>query len=671
MRVSKITKGGTLLRKNYLLLLSVLVSIVLTACSAEKTSTEKVEVSKKAQQSFLLYEETDIREDGLSIGDLYVKTNDTDAEKISSGVIDGRYQYDVTNDKILFIDDENSLYEAEIGKEKVKLASDVEYFEINDENDEAITYQNIDFDLYYLGKDRESKKIASTTYNYEVVGKEIYYIDNEGDYKQYNIETRKEATIANDVNEFVLFGENETAYVNNDYMLFYKKLDEESVKISGDEVQTQYIEKVGDQLVYLAKQDETYNLYRNSLDGSDKNKIANDVSFFKIDGKDIYYLTKENNLYVKKINDEDATRIASDVNDFTVSNNYVYYIDQDFVSYFNQKGTDKVEKIASDIQDYFYMSSGEFLYLNLDDELFFGDIKLASDVEGFVVADNQIIYATSEDKLYKVLAADEEPELLMDELDSYSNLTYLNKYIYYNHLDFEDIVGYYYSVLDDGENFYIQFDGDQKMKNPINGYEYQLEYTKSGYHVGDVTIDGSYGTVRKDGDTLTLEGDFTSRPMILTKTTKEEIEQYQSKLEAEAAAESARLAKEKEAEEAAEVKFEAISLMEGYLHGYMSAVNSGDISYMTPYLLESSAFYTSQSDYAMSLYNKGTEVELISYNVRNTEKQSMTKYKVEVEETFNIYNVDGSTDYLTYLAHYDVENVDGVLYISDLEIEWL
>ncbi len=666
------------MKKNYLLLLMLFVVVVLTACSAEKTSTKKEAVSKKAQQSYLFYKETAVNEDGSSIGDLYIQTNDTDAERISSGVIDGRYKYDAKNDKVLFINEENALYEAEVGKEKVKLASDVAYFELNDAN-EAITYQNQDSDLYYLNNEHESEKIASTTYNYKVEGKDIYYVDNEGDYKQYNVETRKEITIANDVNEFVLLGENESVYVNNDYMLFYKKGNEESIKISSDEVNSYYIEKVGDQLLYLARQDDEYNLFVSSLDGSNKNKVASNLSDFKMNGKDIYYLTEERNLYMKKMDEEEATRIASDVNNFTVSDEYVYFIDHDYVSYF-KKGTDEVQKIASEIQDYTYMSSGEFLYLTLENELFLGETKLASDVEGFSVADEQIIYATSDDKLYSRKSG-EEAQLISDELDNYSNVTYLNKYIYYNYLSFEDIVGYYYSVIDENNNFYIQFDGDQKMMNSIENYELQFEFSEYGYNVADVEVNGSYGTLLKDGDTLILDGDFEAGQLIFYKTTKEEMEKYKARIEAEVAAEEARIAKEAEAEaarialeeeaaEAEENEYAIESLMDSYLYGYEYAVNSGDISSMNHYLLGGSSFNTTQSDYAMSLYNKGTGVELISHSVQNIEKQSASNFKVKVEESFMVYNADGSTERLDYIGHYEVEKFAGTFYISDLEIEW-
>ncbi len=116
---------------------------------------------------------------------MFLISKDGKQEKIASDVRDGSYSYINSQDKVLFINQENELYEFENGKEKVKLAKDVANFD-GDYSEDIVTFQNEETDLYIINGESEKEKISSTVSQYELIGEHIYFLDNDGDLSKYN-----------------------------------------------------------------------------------------------------------------------------------------------------------------------------------------------------------------------------------------------------------------------------------------------------------------------------------------------------------------------------------------------------------------------------------------------------------------------------------------------------
>lgn len=100
----------------------------------------------------------------------------------------------------------------------------------------------------------------------------------------------------------------------------------------------------------------------------------------------------------------------------------------------------------------------------------------------------------------------------------------------------------------------------------------------------------------------------------------------------------------------------------------MYAVNTGDTSSMEYYISENSSFYKTQTDYAMSLYEKGTTLDLIDYTVGTPEKIADYTYQVAVDESFSIYTMDGLSKDTSYTSLYEVKNLQGEWYITNMEV---
>lgn len=146
--------------------------LLLAGCNNDGVQGESK--PEKIHQVFLMFEEKYTGEYDVSFGDLFLVSEDGEKEKIASDVRDGSYSYINSQDKVLFINQENELYEFEKGKEKVKIAKDVSHFE-GDYREDLVTFQNSDGDLYIVNGENEEEKISSTVSQYELVGDHIYF----------------------------------------------------------------------------------------------------------------------------------------------------------------------------------------------------------------------------------------------------------------------------------------------------------------------------------------------------------------------------------------------------------------------------------------------------------------------------------------------------------------
>ena len=152
--------------------------------------------------------------------------------------------------------------------------------------------------------------------------------------------------------------------------LYYKPvkdLDEDGIKIDSD-VYAYTVDSAAKVVTY--QKGEEGNLYQYNLKSEEKEKIASDVTSFKVsdDGKQILYINEDDNLYLQVIG-EDKEKLASEVY-------YFEYVTEDFKTVYYSKddtlykqviGEDK-EKIASDVYQILKIyDTGEVYYTTCED----------------------------------------------------------------------------------------------------------------------------------------------------------------------------------------------------------------------------------------------------------------------------------------------------------------
>lgn len=80
-------------------------------------------------------------------------------------------------------------------------------------DEDIVTFQNPEGDLYIIVDENEKDKIASRVTRYELIGSHIYYLNDDGDFQMYNIKDKQETGIASDVFSFTsLSDKEEVAY---------------------------------------------------------------------------------------------------------------------------------------------------------------------------------------------------------------------------------------------------------------------------------------------------------------------------------------------------------------------------------------------------------------------------------------------------------------------------
>lgn len=629
-----------------LIILLLCVSLfTLVGCNNSQTASEKK--PDQINQVFLMYEETGRNEDDQSIGDLYLVKEGKEKEKISSDVLDGFYYYINSQNKVLFINDDHELYEFKTGKEKKKLAEDVAF--VNGEKvGELITFQNNDGDLYTINNEGEKEKVASNVMQYELIGKQIYYLDDDYNFTKYHLEDRVEVEIANDVYYFIsLNGKEEIAYLNDDYALFYKSGDDAAIKITSDEVSSVSIQKIGSDLVYYNVEDGDFDLYSSPIkEGSTSTKIASDVQDFYFYKDYFYYVNSDGNLYKKKNSEENATKLTSDVVDFTMNDDNIFYLNDERTLY--KLVDSEKSKIASSIMEYEVSPKGDVVYTTEDLDLFVNNKKIASEIERFKHFYGHVAFAGDDDKLY-LMENMGEKKVIVEDLTEFSNASYQNSVIYVNQLTFKDIAGTW-KVKNDATEFYIEIEKDGLFTYLQNGETEQFEQGYSNYQSFNAYSDISDITFSIDKDKK-LSMSFAGMDLKLTKSSEEEAKKYYAQLQLE-----------KDMEEIEE-------LMGNYLNDFEYAVNTGYDFYIEEYLDPSSPMYNEQLDFVVGAYESDISEELEDYSVDDITHTGDGVYTVKTTEVFTIYtgyeDYEGTTN--TYNNTYTVITRDGEYFITDIK----
>lgn len=625
--------------------------LLLGGCTTKgegNASPEKQKVDKD-NESILYFKESYLDEYDYGIGDLFIKTDGkAEQDKIATGVQDGTFYFEEALNKVLFIDEYDTLYEYTIGQDKVKLAEDVADYSVGNDHVYLI-YHNFNDDLYILKDESNVEKIASDVSQYELIGKDLYYLNENNKLLIYHVENRTEIEIANDVYYFTNFDDKgQLAYINDDYFLFYREGKEgENIKISSNEVSPERISLSDKKLVYIgtgSNGDES--LFETTITSQNETKkIADDVSKFGVYKNGYFYLNYDENLYKKETKADAPIKIASDVGEFYLGENQsVIYKDTDGNLYHVDSKNEK-QKMASEAFEHIFISEKDVVYTNEEEALFYNDEKVAGDIKGFTVSANQLIYSTVDHQLFKFKKGS-EAQLLEEDLNNYSSVYYNNTLVYTNVLSFKDIAGIWKTSDDE----YIEITQDGLFKDLLYGSTEKLESDHATYQ--EIYVYGDEGAMTiglVDKDELFIEID--DEIFYLSKSTKQEVDNHATAIEEN-------------------YEKEAINrLFYDYLSNFESAVNFGDVDYIADYMAPDGEFLAQQKKLVEGYYERGIEEELLDYDVLKIDKKDDGNYDVTVSEEFHIYNWNTSEGKNSRFKNiYKVVKVRDGYYISGVQV---
>ncbi len=648
-------------------------ALLLAGCGKESTN-QKTQVSETAEQTFMMYKQQHMNEDSLGSGDLYIhKIGQKEDEKIASDVLEQNFHYNVEKDYVLYLSDDYDLYKVASGTSKEKLAKNVVTFEqLN--NSDIIFYRDQDENLYSIDlgqKEVVTEKIGNGVSQYTLKDKQIYYVSKDQDLLVYNLETREEKTIAEQVNAFKFNGE-ELFYTNEDNMLFYKENeDKEGVKITGDSVGLYMVEKDANDIYFVSNENEDNSLKVSDMkDQNRTSKIADDVIDYQVVDHETIYLTGDGDLFTTAKDRDTSKKLATDISNFSVHNGEVYMQDEDETLYMLKD--EKQQKIASNVEESYISKTGEVAYLTKDHDLMVDHQKIESDVQSMANMNGTVAYATDENKLYYMnLGNIDDVKLVSDELNHYSTVSYLNKEIYRNTLSFKDIAGYWKATDSEEPNYVvIKENGDFSTMYSEKPIRLKIEKDSASFMnfvaVGKTSGEDLAADFTLEDDKLTIHysssEDGQKFERVAEASAKAAMKQYQQ----EQTAQEKREQEHELAIEEEEITNEMDQTVRSYLSEFSYAMNSGDTSSLSSYISPSSSFYKSQKQYIENSFDKGNGVNENNTTIVNHEKINDSKYHVSVDEDYTIYKEDGSSKDAVYTNVYTVERFDNGWYITGL-----
>lgn len=648
-------------------------ALLLAGCGKESTN-QKTQVSETAEQTFMMYKQQHMNEDSLGSGDLYIhKIGQKEDEKIASDVLEQNFHYNVEKDYVLYLSDDYDLYKVASGTSKEKLAKNVVTFEqLN--NSDIIFYRDQDENLYSIDlgqKEVVTEKIGNGVSQYTLKDKQIYYVSKDQDLLVYNLETREEKTIAEQVNAFKFNGE-ELFYTNEDNMLFYKENeDKEGVKITGDNVGLYMVEKDADDIYFVSNENEDNSLKVSDMkDQNRTSKIADDVIDYQVVDHETIYLTGDGDLFTTAKDRDTSKKLATDISNFSVHNGEIYMQDEDETLYVLKD--EKQQKIASNVEESYISKTGEVAYLTKDHDLMVDHQKIESDVQSMANMNDTVAYATEENKLYYMnLGNVDDVKLVSDELNHYSTVSYLNKEIYRNTLSFKDIAGYWKATDSEEPNYVvIKENGDFSTMYSEKPIRLKIEKDSASFMnfvaVGKTSGEDLAADFTLEDDKLTIHysssEDGQKFERVAEASAKAAMKQYQQ----EQTAQEKREQEHELAIEEEEITNEMDQTVRSYLSEFSYAMNSGDTSSLSSYISPSSSFYKSQKQYIENSFDKGNGVNENNTTIVNHEKINDSKYHVSVDEDYTIYKEDGSSKDAVYTNVYTVERFDNGWYITGL-----
>lgn len=644
------------MKKYYGLFLCIFFLFIAAGCSKEKAENSKSvpKESNGTHHRFLLFQEENYNEaTSTSVGSLYMLTDKKKTLKIADGIPDAQYEYINSSDLVLFKTKENVLYKYKIGKEKIKLASDVMTFNGYEKTD-LITYQNADNDLYFIIDGSTPIKISAGVTRYELIGRQIYYIDQNNDLFAYSSDQKKETKLASGVTDFQdLNGKDEIAYLTGDSSLFFNKnVGEENIKIKDQGSAAGAIIKAGTNLYYMNSDGESMNLNVSPIEeGGASEVFARNVEHYQFHEGTIYYVNRDLDLFRKKGKDSTAVKLAENVTEFKLWKDTIFYIDTN-TNLFKQKAEQKPEKIGSSIFDYVLNSKGDIIYQTENRDLFINNRKISSDANYFSYYSGSIAFGTKNHQL--VLMKDLKEEQVVDEdLSSYSWASYQNRPVYINEFTLMDISGVWMTEGQEGKMFF-EISEDGVLTDLQSDEQVYLILKYDGYHsLYAVTAESNIELkLNKDKTLFYKNRDGITFPLVKSTHGEANINLQNKNNKSDT-----------------KEKAEVTKVLEEYIANFEKAVNDGAFTYIMYLIDPESAFYDEQAEYILDVYDKNIMEKIINYQIETPIKITDDIYHVTVLETYNItYGKEDRNELKTFRNTYTVKKSGAVWLITDIEV---
>lgn len=416
------------------IILSAIASFVITGCSSEGSSKqdEKKELTKKSV--FFMYDK--------GSDEVYTFNEENEKVKTASSIENIKYSDELQS--YIITDKDKGLYLLGNDGNKDKIGSDVIFDKVQTEGSQSIYFLTTDLDLYVKSNDGEKEKVASNVSDYYAFnGKDIIYTDMDSSLflKKENEEKLK---IASSVSDFRFESEMKyCAYVSEDSLYIKDIVNDDKEKVI-DKNNGSSFEFLGDgTLVYF----EDYNIGNGKGElyikkyGGEKRKIASDVSAIKVYGDAIFYIDSDNTMYCRTYDDETKNKALDDVeNMITTSDGSIYACDKDKNIYKISNGTDK-EKFVQDYQSY-KKGKSCLVVLDKDKNLYFGSVKIGSDVTAYEVNENDVAYINGSNEVY-LSKNGSESEKVIGDAKEYEKIVFNDNLLFVNNLSPEDIKGYW------------------------------------------------------------------------------------------------------------------------------------------------------------------------------------------------------------------------------------
>lgn len=639
-------------KRSFLTAIIFFILFILVGCSSSSSSTTEKDVPQNVHKDFLYFiaqNKVTFETDNEHVGQLYLKQfGKEEVDKIAENVLENQFIYEKELNKVYYVTNDQALYEYEIGKDKEKLANEVNYFYLGNES-APVVYTSIDSDLYIIKQNGEKEKIGSYVQQVEIIDDDVYYVNENGHFMVYNLEDRTEKELAANVEEFKFLNkELDIAYVSDDGFLYFRDAkNEENIRISSDSIY--YVDTVyynGKELFYISDNDD---LYGTSIaKETSTRKIASNVLTFDYDQDELYYLNDDDALFRIGLKDEEATRLASDVLRYEIVGNNIFYLSNDYNVY--QVKDESNERMASSVQQFDVSKDGDIVYVNEENAIFVNDKKIVDEFKLYTFVNGNLVYSTKDNKIVMLENLKEE-HVIDEDASKYDFAYYYGELVYKNKLHFSDIAGIWVSEEEEKEIIEFLEDGTLKYRFPSES-SIKLKANEDSapraiYAISDES-DG-YLDIRKVSEEKLLISVYGGDFVEYTKTNEEEINKQ--------------IAKAKQEKDHEEITY----LMNGYLDYFPDAVNYGSFYYIEDYIAKGSKLYNEQEKFVVDAYDKGIYEDILDYEIKNIQQIDDDTYAVTTSETFEIW-VDGDSKVNTYENKYTVKRINGELLLTDIEV---
>lgn len=667
--------------KKLVLPLTLAFSMLITGCGLNSSKSENSsKVSKSSDKTFIMLKNR--IEEEKSVSDLYVKYYGTDEQKLTTGISNYPDMKYISGDKsVLVLDNESNLYEYTKDGNKNKVASDVlsddlEYgssFSISKTNN-TIAYLTNDYSLYAIYEGKDKVKVASNVSYYQVSsdGKIIYYIDYDGALYSFDSSEQKEK-IKSEVSTVSVFNNGLDILFTTHSQELYRNIlgSSEPVKIDDGSIDYDSIRFKNGDITYINEYDwdtgkgELF-LYNSK---NEKIKIASDVTQYIKINNDFYYINSENNFYKKNVKDDKSEKLASDVTYIYNVDGTIYYLNNDNDLYKSGKEAKKIGSGIENTYDVKVVNGNDILFKNKDGEIYLNSEKIISEAKKYTIDAQTLAYVNENNEVHIYDMKNKKDEVVFENAKSYSTIYYCGKFLFENTLTPEDLQGSWKYEDNYGGYALYNFKGSNKIEVYTEaGLEETYTYKVTSSTLNHLTLlttpDSTYISVSKLDD-KTIKVNLYSSELTLVKVDGNSIDNTKNnESNSESKNKDVEIANESSAT-SEDVKKEIAEFIEDYEYAYIDAVNAGDVYLVSDYLVYNGKLYNEHSKYIPSYYERGISETLHSIEVTKIEKINDREYRVTVNERIGIIK-SGSEEIKEFDNTYVVLNNDGNFKIREM-----